>query len=62
MIAMNGRRVGNGREATTREGEERRRRRRRERMSEVGWYITSKLVQLEDDQIASREINRSLFP
>lgn len=28
-------------------------------MVERGWYITSKLVQLVDDQIASRVINRS---
>ena len=30
-----------------------------EEEEERGWYITSKLVQLEDDQIASRVINRS---
>ena len=29
-------------------------------MEERGWYITSKLVQVKADQIASRVINRSL--
>jgi len=32
---------------------------RRKREDERVWYITSKLVQLEVDQIASRVINRS---
>ena len=52
MIAMSSRRSGGGAE-----GRGGRSRRRREDGEE--WYITSKLVQLEDDQIASRVINRS---
>ena len=52
MIEMRGGRSGGV--------EERRgRRRRRKREEGRGWYITSKLVQLEVDQIASRVINQS---
>lgn len=38
---------------------EEKRRSSRERKVDPGWYITSKLVQLANDQIASRVINRS---
>lgn len=52
---------GHGRDEQSCAGEEERERRKRRRKREDGreWYITSKLVQVEDDQIATRVINRS---